>query len=409
MLAALAAQARVRYSSFPDAVGAYLRIAAQLSGVRSAFISRLDSQVMEVLGTWDDGGCGIPLNGVVPLEETFCQYVRAGSEVVVVEDAANDPRVANVATRTDFSIGAYLGVPLLRDDGSVMGSFCLLDPEPRSFSADEVNMLVVLAELAEGLVERELAERAAARLERDTSADLIAALGALDERGLVLQTVAHDLRTPLSGVLFNTDMLLEGTLGPLNPDQAGAVARVRASARFMNRLVTDLVDMCQVDQGSLVIGSQAYHPADLVEQVRELSAGQASECGLSVAVERAAAPPSVIGDPARVQQILLNLVSNALHHTAHGTITLRVAAYDSQIEYSVRDSGPGITPDVLPQIWQRGWRGSKHGAGLGLYLVRRLAEAMGGSATAESSPGEGSTFFVRLPLTIDRPVRITLS
>jgi len=408
LLATLARLVSTRFSSFAEATAVYLSTAARLTGVRSAFISRLDSEVMEVLGSWDDNGCNIPAGGVVPLEETFCQYVRADSAPMVVHDAAQDPRVANVATRTDFTIGSYLGVPLLRDDGELLGSFCLLDPEPQQFSQDQLHAMEILAQQLARLLERELAHRAAVRVERETAEDLAVALSAIDERDLLLRTAAHDLRTPLTSIRGYADMLAHGVLGPLNDGQRAAVGRIGASSRFMHRLANDLLDVSQAAHGNLLLASEPYGPADLLAEVADLCAGHAAEHGLALVVEPADGLPAAVGDPVRVQQILLNLVSNAIVHGGQGRVVLRAALLDGALAYSVADSGPGIAPDLLPRIWDLNWRGGGRGTGLGLYLVRRLCEAMGGSAEVESRPGAGCTFTVRLPLAAERPVRARL-
>ncbi|GAB4178125.1 MAG: hypothetical protein Fur005_40290 [Roseiflexaceae bacterium] len=412
MLQTVAKLTSLRFGSFTEAMDTYLTTAAQLTGVRSAFISRLDNQVMEVLGSWDNQGCGIPLGGVVPLEETFCQYVRSGNEVVVVEDALHDPRVTNVATRTTFNIGSYLGVPLHYDDGSVMGSFCLLDPEPRLFREEQAHALTILANQIARLVQQEIALRAVIQLERDATADLQAALQAVDERGLLLQTVAHDLRTPLTSIRGYTDMLIHEVVGQLNPEQSRILSRISGSARFMHRLVNDLIDLSQIDRGGLLLNSESYDPAELLQQVSDLTSGQAQNQRLQIRVDLEPDLPSLVGDSIRLQQILLNLVSNAIRYTSEGMIVLRAKLSDGVIEYSVCDNGPGIPDHAQEVIWQLGWRGGSNqqsrNTGLGLYLVRRFSEAMGGTATVANNPDRGCTFTVRLPLVLEHPVRATL-
>jgi signal transduction histidine kinase len=410
MITALASLATARFSSFAEAVEVYLITAARLSGVRSAFVSQLDGRSLELLGSWSRGGCVLPASGMVALEEVPCQYVRADAAPVLISDTRSDPRVQNLPALTTMGIGAYLGVPMLLDDGAVLGSFCMVDPEPRPFSVEQAQAVTVLAQQLVRLVERELAQRATVQIERETAEDLGAALSALDERGLLLQTVAHDLRTPLTSIRGYADMVARGMFGAVNMEQATALTHISASSRFMGRLINDLLDMSQADHGSLILSSEPYGPEELIRKVHELSAGQAAEQGLRLEVAADAELPQAIGDPIRIQQMLLNLVSNALRYTADGCVTLRAALRDGQLEYSVTDTGPGIAPEALPHIWQLGWRGPGRGrgTGLGLYLVRRIGEAMGGSVSVESAPGAGSIFALRLPLTAERPVRATL-
>lgn len=410
LLASLARLSTARFSSFAEASEVYLSTAARLIGVRSAFISRLDNRVMEVLNAWDADGCNIPPDGVVPLEDTFCQYVRADGAPVIVDNAALDPRVANVATRRDFGIGSYLGVPLVADDGAFLGTFCLLDPKPQQFGQDQLRAVEVLAQQLVRLVERELAERAAVRIERETAEDLGAALSALDERDLLLRTVAHDLRTPLTSIRGYADMLAQRLFGEITPAQQRAFDRIDRSSRYMNRLINDLLDLSSMEGGGLVLSCEPYRPAELAELVGQLCVPEAAERGLELEIVAPPDTPAAIGDPIRVQQILTNLISNALSYSEQGTVRLRVAARGGQVEYTVSDSGRGIGPAALPHIWELGWRAGQggYGTGLGLYLVRRLTEAMGGSADVESAPGMGSTFTIRLPLEVERPMRASL-
>ncbi len=119
--------------------------------------------------------------------------------------------------------------------------------------------------------------------------------------------------------------------------------------------------------------------------------------------------PLVAGDPMRVEQVLINLVHNALSYSRSGAVSLSVAQDGDQIAYSVSDNGPGIPLAQQAQIWQPYKRyGQGPGLGLGLYIVRRLTEAMSGDVQLESAPGAGSRFTIRLPLQNERPQRVQL-
>ncbi|GAB4188705.1 MAG: hypothetical protein OHK0022_00730 [Roseiflexaceae bacterium] len=410
MLATLAKLAGTRFASIQEALNTYLEVVGRMVGVRSAFVAHLTNEVMEVLGAWDDNGCGIPAGGVEPLEETFCQYVRASATPVMVTQADRDPRVQNVSTRNTFNIGSYLGVPLIVENGELFGTLCLLDPEPRLFSDDHVHMLTIVGQQLARLIERELLHKTIDNASQ-TKRDLQTTLSTLDEQSILLQTVAHDLRTPLTSIRGHADMLRSGMLGPVTTIQQEALTQVSIATVFMNRLVTDLFDAAKSERRSLMVVCEPYHPVDLLHRVATHCRHQADERGLRLEVDAPADLPEAVSDTARVEQILLNLVSNALRYTDAGTVTLRARVDGNQIEYRVDDTGPGIDPAAQQRIWNLHTRASNdgRGLGLGLYIVRRLAQVLDGETSLESAPGLGSSFRVRFPLRLERPKRVEIS
>lgn len=411
MLATLARLSSIRFSSITEAFETTLRIVAQLVGVRSAFVAQLTSESMEVLGAWDDNGCGILAGGSEPLEETFCQYVRASGLPVVISQAASDPRVRNVATRQSYHIGAYVGVPLTVADGSLFGTLCLLDPEPREFTPDHVNMLVIIGHHLAQLIERELLHKTARRLEQQSEQQASVSRSLLEEQSLLLQAVAHDLRAPLTSIRGYTDLIESEILGPVPPIQKQNLRQIANSAIFMNRLVTDLVDASRAEKQSLMILSAPYHPAEVAERVVNMYRQQASEHHLHLDLHIPAALPEAVGDAARVEQILLNLVGNALRYTKSGCVLVSVRALAETLEFCVDDTGPGISSEMQQRIWEAHTRGVKDnkGLGLGLFIVKRLVQALGGEVHVESVLGRGSCFQVRLPLRLERPKRAELA
>ena len=410
MLAVLARLSSVRFSSINDAFETTLRIMAQLVGVRSAFVAQLTSESMEVLGAWDDNGCGIRSGGTEPLEETFCQYVRATGAPVVIPQAAEDPRVRNVATRVAYQIGAYVGVPLTVADGSLFGTLCLLDPEPREFTSDQVHMLTIVGHHLAHLIERELMHKSARRQEHQNEQQLSSARSVVEEQCMLLQAVAHDLRAPLTSIRGYTDLIESEMLGPVPPIQKQNLRQIANSAMFMNRLVTDLVDAARAEKQGLMIISSPYGPGEIAQRVVGMYRQQAQEQHLSLELREPPGLPEAIGDAARVEQILLNLVGNALRYTKSGHVLVSLYTDRDWLEYCVEDTGPGIAPDVQQRIWEPHTRGvqDNKGLGLGLYIVKRLANALGGDVCVNSALGQGSCFRVRLPLRLDRPRRAEL-
>jgi len=216
----------------------------------------------------------------------------------------------------------------------------------------------------------------------------------------VLKVVAHDLRTPVTSIWGYVDLMQREMLGPITEEQRKALDRIVMACLFVNRLVDDLLDTAAATTGTLTLHEQEFSPADIAYAVVELCRPQALAQGLSLHVSSAGAPASMIGDPDRVQQVLFNLLSNALRYTQQGSVQLVMEGDAAEVEFRIEDTGPGIPAAIQEDIWQLNRRGVAQGPGfgLGLYVVRLLVEAMGGSAGVRSAVGQGSAFWVRLPL-----------
>jgi len=213
--------------------------------------------------------------------------------------------------------------------------------------------------------------------------------------------VAHELRTPLTVLQGNLRALLDGVY----PLEQAEIANLYDETRLLSRLVEDLHQLAQAEAGQLRLD---MHPVDLIELVQQTvdSFAIAVEAkSITLDVDLPPGLPLVKADPDRTAQVLRNLLSNALQHTPPGgAIGIQVSASVSSpyLRVTVTDTGPGISPEDLPHVFDRFWRGEKSrardrgGAGLGLAIAKSLVEAMGGQIGAESEPGCGSRFWFTL-------------
>lgn len=217
-----------------------------------------------------------------------------------------------------------------------------------------------------------------------------------------LPAVTHELRTPLHGILALVQ-LLEGTA--LDADQSAHVAAIGEAAHGLLGVVEDGLALGRLDAGRLPIRPAPCDPHAVAEEVARTLGALAGARGLALAVVRAggdAAPPAtLVTDAARVRQILVNLVGNAVKVTARGGVTVHVArTADGGAAWTVRDTGPGMTDAVRARLfaaWERPADTDVEGAGLGLALARALAQALGGTLGVETAPGAGSAFTLALP------------
>jgi PAS domain S-box-containing protein len=228
-----------------------------------------------------------------------------------------------------------------------------------------------------------------------------------------LAIVSHELRTPLNAILGYAEMLKEAVYGAVNEKQVRASERIMTNSRRLLDIVSDLLDQAQMEAGKLTIHLRPFRPTDLVENVRGVMEKISADKGLSLTSQLDPTLPEFInGDIARLQQILVNLINNAVKFTDRGSVNMSIYRADRKCwKLEVSDSGIGIPENELPNIFEafRQVDSSvtrKHGGfGLGLAIVKQLSELMGGEVVVTSTLGAGSTFTVTLPLI---PARRTL-
>jgi PAS domain S-box-containing protein len=232
------------------------------------------------------------------------------------------------------------------------------------------------------------------------------ALEASELKTELLAKVSHELRTPLTAIIGYGEMLHEHVYGPLSSEQRSATDAIIHSAKNLKHLVNDLLDQAQLESGQLQLRATLFSPADLVAQVQPRMKLLAEAKGLKLCDDIAPdLPAAVSGDPARIQQILINLVGNAIKFTDEGIVKVRVHRPDrSHWAICVSDTGSGIPNEAHSLIFEpfRQVDGSATreygGTGLGLSIVKQLTTLMSGRITVESEMGQGSEFTVVLPL-----------
>ncbi len=212
---------------------------------------------------------------------------------------------------------------------------------------------------------------------------------------------SHELRTPVTSLLLSVQLLQEGATGPLTPTQQQVVAAQREDLDRLQRLMGDLLDITRLEAGARPPRLESTSPAALIRGAVDSVSAQAGAKGVVLREDVAAGLPDVRADRAQMTRVLVNLIGNAVRHTAAGgEITVGGRLQDGQVALRVADTGVGIPPDYLPRIFERFVQvpgATRGGAGLGLSIARTIVEAHGGTITAESEPGQGSTFTVTLP------------
>jgi signal transduction histidine kinase len=336
----------------------------------------------------------LPIAGSHPVVEVL----RTREPLLVSEvdeagfaDVVQDPE--HEALIRELGLGSYMVVPLLAR-GRVLGVIAMMSSDPdRRFSDDELAVAQDLA-LRAGLAIDNV------RLFRE-------AQEANRAKSHLLAAISHDLRTPLNAIMGYTDLLGMGIPEPIGAVNEERVGRIRSSATHLLYLIDELLSFARLDAGHEEVRLSDVDARALVTEVAGVIEPLALERGLQLRLEVPDEPTVLHSDPDRLRQILLNLVGNALKYTNEGEVCV---GFDpprgGTICFHVRDTGIGIQPGHLEQIFEPFWRadparngdGGNRSSGLGLSVVRRLVELLDGAIHVKSEVGRGSLFTVQLPL-----------
>jgi len=226
-------------------------------------------------------------------------------------------------------------------------------------------------------------------------------------RSEFVSNVSHELRTPMTAIKGYTDLLHAGSVGPINDGQARFLGIIKSNADRLTALINDLLDITRVDTGRVRFEPRPMQLFDVVADVVNVLACQAEAKDQTLTYELVGGLPNILGDRDRLNQVLTNLVGNAIRYTPKGgEIEVRAYPVDGAVRVDVRDRGIGIAPDDLGRIFERFYRADhplvreSGGSGLGLAIVKMFVDMHGGRVWVESEQGKGSTFTFVLPVTV---------
>lgn len=288
--------------------------------------------------------------------------------------------------------------------GEPFGVLTVYTDSPRGFTEEDVHFVQSVANVLSAAIERGQGEEERTRLlrrEREARREAEEASRAKDE---FLAMVSHELRTPLGVITGCTKLLRDGGVDEQTSERA--LEMIERNALLQKRLIEDLIDVSRIMAGKLRVDSRLTELPPVIEDAVAAVALSAKTKGIRIEVEYDREAGVVLGDPERLQQVVWNLLTNAVKFTPKGgRVEVRLEKVGASAQITVGDTGRGIGSDLLPHVFEPFRQGESAGAGrhgglgLGLSIVRQLVEAHGGTVEAES-PGEGrgATFRVRLPL-----------
>jgi signal transduction histidine kinase len=319
-------------------------------------------------------------------------------------DAQDDPD-PDVARRSKLgNVRTMLGVPLLRE-GLTVGVLLLQRGVLQPFSSKEIELAETFANQAVIAIEN-------VRLFDEIQDKSRQLAEASQHKSQFLANMSHELRTPLNAILGYAELIVDGIYGA-PPDKMSAVLkRIESNGKHLLGLINAVLDLSKIEAGQMVIDLADYSLKDVVQTVCTAVEPLAADKKLALKAEISTDLPPGRGDERRLTQVLLNLVGNAIKFTDAGEVAIKVAAANGRFSVAVHDTGPGISATDQAKLFQEFQQADnsvtrkKSGTGLGLAISKRIVEMHGGQIWLESTVGQGSTFFVTLPIKVEQQVKV---
>jgi signal transduction histidine kinase len=381
--------ADVALISSVDAVPTILEVCCRTTGMGFAAIARVTEDRWIACAVRDEISFGLKPGGELKVETTICDSIRASGNAVVIDHVAEDNDFRGHPAPALYGFQSYISMPIFRRDGTFFGTLCAIDPKPAKLKNPQVvGMFKLFAELISFNVdaeERRASSEAALFSERQSS----------ELREQFIAVLGHDLRNPLASIDAGAALLarekLEGKARTILP-------LMQKSVRRMANLIDNVLDLARGRlAGGLALKRNRDEPLEpaLAQVVEELRAAWPERpIGADMQLD---AP--VDCDPARIAQLLSNLLANALVH-GNGPVRVTARSEGGALELAVANGGVPIPPEVMTRIFQPFYRaaadGNRQGLGIGLYIASEIARAHGGTLSVTSDDTE-TRFTLRVP------------
>jgi signal transduction histidine kinase len=360
-----------------------IQIATDLTATEASSILLLDKKTGELHFEAATGVKGQEVRPiVVPLDKSIAGWVVKEGEPLLIPDVRKDPRhYHQVDDMTKFSTRSILGIPLRVKD-KVIGVLEVLNKiDDKEFSQDDVETLTILAAQAAIAIEN-------ARLFQQSD---------------LLSEVVHELRTPLTSIRGYSKMLLLAK-GIDQEKKLEFAETIHREAVRLGQMINDFLDLARLESGRTHMAQGPVNMTEVISETLAILQPEAAERQISISLQVPETLPTLIGDAARLKQVMVNLASNAVKYNHKGgRVDIEVKVGEDKLNVAVRDTGRGIAEKDLPHIFEKFYRvddseQQTKGTGLGLSIAKHIVEVHGGTISVQSVRGQGSTFSFTLPL-----------
>lgn len=400
-IAGLAEIAATALTGSATAIAAVADLAQRLSGIDITVVSQLTPEGGYAFrGLESRMPVPVARDDVIPYPTSLCSRIHAGESPATVPDTQLVPALWAQWLRlkgvlgVDWDVRAFCTRDVTLADGTTYGTVCFHHRQPREFSTDEETLLEVLARMLAQEIDR---ERARAEVEQATHELLEAERLRLD----LAEELRHELRAPLQVIDGYGEAMLDGVLDA-TPEH---LELVRGEAARAMRLLDDIIDLTRLETVGAPATAVPVDLAAVVRSMRDRLAPLAEAAGVTLRGPASGGPVVVLGDERRLEQLVVNLLRNAIRAASGsgGSVSVEVADVGDEAVLTVADDGPGIPADEAPRVFERFYRGSSErdartGSGLGLTIAHRIVTASGGTIEAGRAPGGGALLTARLPV-----------
>lgn len=364
------------------------RLASEIAGAPIAMVNLIDEDRQ-----WSKSVVGIPKQlREVPREQSVCQFTIRDDGVTEITDLAKDERTAELEhIREEDGLRYYLGIPLLTKNNYAIGTLCVLDFETRKLSELQIHQLKIIAK--EVMTHLELRKKNK-ELERLN-----------DYKLSLMKMLSHDMRSPLNGIIGLTSMLRE-QLEEEKSEHVEIVDVIEQSSSQLNQMIDEVMNYSILESGGVELKPTEVNLEKVVENILQLYRPATRIKHITLDHYTEGLENSIWIDGDKFEQILGNLLSNAIKYTpSGGWVKMSLIRQENQLELRVSDSGIGMSEDAAhdlinnknAQTSSKGTSGEKS-TGLGLTIIRQLIELFDGDINIQSSPGEGTTVEVEIPV-----------
>ena len=374
-----------------DVVPTVLDVVCRVTGMGFAAVARVTEDRWIACSVRDEIAFGLQPGGELKVETTICNEIRGSGLPVVIDHVSSDQDFCGHPTPQMYGFQSYISMPILRRNGAFFGTLCAIDPKPAKLKTPHVmGMFKLFADLIGFHLEAQerLATSEAALLDERQTSEL---------REQFIAVLGHDLRNPLAAIDAGTRLL--GRAHHLDDKAQTIVTHIQGSVRRMSGLIDNVLDLARSRLGgglSLDRSVDAALGPALEQVVNELRSGwPGRRIDLSIDL-----PRPINCDPARIAQLLSNLLANALKHGAEEPVSVSAGVRDGMFELSVANKGNAIPPEAIGRIFEPFYRpltgADKEGLGLGLYIAAAIARAHQGTLDVTSN-GVDTRFVLRMP------------